>query len=384
MPERVPIDQLKQQAKEAIAEDLASAIGLIQGHLPKRSAKLNGLLLLKARFKTHQQNKTKGVVSYEQSLLIDNQLRDDLLRFVDALTHPDLVEPGPSLESQHRAMFSKLDCINCDRKEVVRTFWARFRQQQTYACHHYFLVAPREQHPHSLVERLIYELETDGKLVRYECKTPEHIVIDPFPQSVDLEGSRFEIKKALQRKFGHFVDRLEGLMDHCRYVFEYDYVVRAFHLGAGVEDWKPFTYQLFDWLIGNFCHMPLKRGTTFLFFYIVYMEPAYPPKGILNKIPLFSRRNPKPGAPILNQLVGLEKKYPEYCTVLPPLKRVPRKDFEQWIFEKVTNNAFESQRLVDKIIAELDDSMRKNVVSEEGFLMAFVEAKMKELIRQRS
>lgn len=381
------LQKLKQTFKESLSKDLKKTFLLLKEKISNSNNKQDDLFLIEQRFQSLTQKKLKGIISTERISLVENQVRDELLTFINCLTYKDFEEVNTSLSlfssKQLKKLFSKLDRVDCDRKTVSQKFWVRFRQKKANACHHYFLPAQKEQHPHSVVERWVYELLGEGKEIRFEEKNnSQNILINPFPQSINLQESKFEVKKYFNKKFGFHLNKLEELFGQKQYLTQYDYIVKVFHITTNEEEWNNYIKDLINWWISNFCQTQNKQNPTFLFFYIVYLEEEE--DNLMDKLKLLFKKKTQFSKVITEELSFFEKIYPQNCTILPKLTPVTLKEFEDWVFEKITNNDFESKKVVSSILNDLDEKLKKRFKSEKGFAMSFIESKITQLIKSKS
>ena len=83
------LEHLKDEWRTLVTESMAKAIKAIKEYMPEAAEKHNTLLALKGRLNEANQKKIMGVLSNEQLQLLYNQLRYDLLTFVDELEAED-------------------------------------------------------------------------------------------------------------------------------------------------------------------------------------------------------------------------------------------------------------------------------------------------------
>ena len=83
------LEHLKDEWRTLVTESMAKAITAIEEHMPEAAEKHNTLLALKGRLNEANQRKIMGLLSEEQLQLLYNQLRFDLLTFIDELVAAD-------------------------------------------------------------------------------------------------------------------------------------------------------------------------------------------------------------------------------------------------------------------------------------------------------
>ncbi len=367
---------LKYKLKEFIeSNDIGGVFVGVKRVLPQESPKIDLLISIESQYNTWRNKQAKGVLSFEENTLYENRIKDSLLAFINGLSTFDFkISKNPITEER---IFPLLHRIDCDRKEVVAQFKARLHEKEGCgcACQHYFLLSPRRQHPHSVVERLIYDLEADGNKIRYEQSGRHNILINPLPAHSNLSQGKLELKKLIRKKFGHHCEQLGELLQAKPHLDEHDYIVKVLRLNIN-DDWHEHSLELFQWFIEDFCTLQSSSNTKFLFFYIIHTD-ATKPKGFFQRL-LASKDK---SAILRKELVSLQSKCSDICTILPTLNPVRLEDFEQWVFDKITKNDFQSKRKVKEIINGLSADERKDAfVTKDGLCMSFVEAQIKELI----
>lgn len=84
------LTRLKQELKLLLPEEgMATVVKALKGHFPSDAPKYNALLQIEARLNEANLKRIKGILSEDQLQLQYNQLRDDLLNFIDELKPED-------------------------------------------------------------------------------------------------------------------------------------------------------------------------------------------------------------------------------------------------------------------------------------------------------
>ena len=84
------LTRLKQELKQILPEEgISTVIKAIKSHVPSDAPKYNAILHIESRLNEANLKRVKGVLSEDQLQLAYNQLRDDLLSFIDDLKPED-------------------------------------------------------------------------------------------------------------------------------------------------------------------------------------------------------------------------------------------------------------------------------------------------------
>ncbi len=93
MPLTKPLPELQRELRDLLAESTAAAIQRLQAELPENSPKQDELFLLSSRLDAARKLQGQGTARFDDILIIENQVRRDLLALVNALTPTDFDPP---------------------------------------------------------------------------------------------------------------------------------------------------------------------------------------------------------------------------------------------------------------------------------------------------
>lgn len=244
--------------------------------------------------------------------------------------------------------------INCDRAPEKKRFWRDFDERNQYKHHFYFIGACDRQMPHSFAEYMVHELleeELDGVREALFCRyknNSQRIIIHELPAGRNLEKSKNEFKSF----FVNFVRNsrdinadsaaqpdvksvdFDMMLQASITGLEYDYAAVIFEVNSDTGDWEEHFPEYFEWLMDTFAGF--KKGTRFLFFFVIYSENLHevPGPGVKSAIDA------------VEELAG---RRPE-ASFIKPLKPVQEKDLRDW-FKKIGEK---NPANVDRVLEALE------------------------------
>lgn len=93
------LQSYKEEWRRQVLDSIGQALKAIEEQMPEAAAKHNALLSLKGRLNDANQKKIMGLLSNEQLQLLYNQLRHDILLFIDELVPADFEAATPTFGS---------------------------------------------------------------------------------------------------------------------------------------------------------------------------------------------------------------------------------------------------------------------------------------------
>lgn len=236
--------------------------------------------LLVSRFRDLENRVHQGLVTADQQVVERNQLRRDILYFMDGLEQTD---PAADAAVSTANPVHEYHAFTCDRVEQNDAFY-RERTARTEQVLNFYLYGG-DLHEHELfVSRLAYDLE--GRLLDPGnpelplCCRVEQVLPTTFEFSNDPLRYRQNILRSLFSKLGLAPDPHAPLLEkNLAYLWEHsprlegmtaaDYVCVLFKISD--FDWDPeLTPSSARWFIREFCTGELPADApTFLFFFSV-------------------------------------------------------------------------------------------------------------------
>lgn len=264
----------------------------------------------------------------------------------------------------------------CDRREILARFDRR-RDQLTAAdaslqC--YLLADQKYGEAESLVRRLITHLKEEMPPNKLKYHSFEHITIEfvEFHARESADDFRFALRKAFNRGLQQQVTTLNEFVQHPPAAFApFAYLPFAFKIRMKAETWERGGETAFAWFVQEFCKLPAQSAKKAFFFFIVELEMAEAPA------PAWKRFLGKPtAAPNTQETLETFAQHADrntYCTALPPLQLVDKRDLLDWYRQFEKNELLREQK-TNALIAQLGGGNQ--------WPMSQVEVELKKIVEQ--
>jgi hypothetical protein len=356
------MEELKQQLKALVVEDLPLLFARLKERLSSSCAQFNELLNLEAQYTSAQREWLGGRVAKEETDQKIARIRQALLNsIIDTLKTGDLkaettAEGLTTLHDYHR--------FTCDRVEQSDRFQQLFAETRQQKIHFFYLYGMDLQSHRGIFRRIAYDLE--GRLQDYlnpDLKaTCTALQIElTFDVSHDPEIYKQNILKSLLAALSVRVNEHEPLLDkHIVWLQQHSPVLQGLDkddylcIFVGISEWdwnKDITPLVTRWFIKNYCGVTLPDDfpSILFFFAIMYEEDGSPVEKEVEEVVAQS----------------------DLVTALPELGMVNMRDIGAW-FNKYNFLAPSSR--------ELKDLRNHHFSGTAEFYMDDVELKLKRLI----
>lgn len=387
----------KNRLKRLLTKDLEKAIEEILLEINPSSPLLNLCINQLAICKKSKAEYRDNLISNEALQIQTSRIRKTLLAGLDEAiefdfkgsTHNQLRQSqGNRTGHSQLNSIKKINYFSCNRELILNIFRSRLREKSKLQPQHYFVISSSDQAPESAINRIVFE-EFDNEdfnvNFRLDPINRKTVAIESIKtHGLNENGLKIELIRSLLKTTGTSADNLEELLTTDLELAKYDYVIRVFSLEGSDKQWKSFITNVLAWFIDIFCQLNHSYRTTFLFFFIVYMD-APKPNSFLTKIPkLLGKRASY--EKIIDELKELEYGALNNVTVFPILQHVSRIDFEKWLQKNIFGlNYDRSKDYVSKILRELPDNKRKEVYNghTQSFTMSFIERQIIDLLAEK-
>jgi hypothetical protein len=374
------LNHIKEEIKKALNKGIEVTISRTEDILSPEADLYADLLQIKGRYKDSQRKFQMGLIPYETAALVANQVRYALLTEIVARLNaedlkdqyrPETTNP-PILKTQLpfdlKIPRFKMDVLRLDRRKAASLFKARFNELNDNPVQHYFIYGDRHQQPRSLVERLVFEMESNARTLQYDAEGNKHIRITEPEVEGNLAISKLRICEYFSERFGTSVSTLQDipLSPGTNGMDNFIITVFKFH----IKEWQDYSKAIFEWLLSTFCNMEEPSTTKFIFFHVIQKDSF----SARAKGSLMSLFGGKPGKQKRAEMAleGL-KKYPN-CTVLPELKPISLHDLTKWLEEFISN-----ETVIDRLLKEITGERKLS----DSLDMSFVENQLVNILQQR-
>ncbi|KAA3639758.1 MAG: hypothetical protein DWQ02_03090 [Bacteroidetes bacterium] len=373
------LNHIKEEIKMEMAKGIEASISKTEALLSTESSLHSDLLQIKGRYADSQRKFQMGLIPYEATSLVANQVRYALLtEIVGRLEIDDFKDhykpeekipdkPITQLPFDLKIPRFKMDVLRLDRRKAASLFRARFDLLKDIPVQHYFIYGDRHQQPRSLVERLVFEMESNARTLQYDAEGDKHIrIVEPETEG-NLAVSKLSFCEYFSERFGTTVSTLADIPVSPSTEGNDQYVITVFKFH--IKEWKDYSKAIFEWLLSTFCKTSDGASTKFIFFHVLQKDSfSARAKGSLLRI-----LGGKPGKQkrVETMLEGF-KKHPN-CTVLPELKPISIHDLTKWLEEFISN-----ETVIDKLLKDISGGKK----FKDALDMSFVENQLVNILHQ--
>jgi inactive STAND len=271
-----------------------------------------------------------------------------------------------------------LELVNANRAKPIRRFTNLFdeKKEQKQPFQFYFLAGCPDEMPHSLAERIVYNLLKEKEL---ELKTSLdypfvegdllRVKVENLPLSTaNVSESKIEFKKYVQKRFAFAnTESFEKFIETGIPKLPYSHVATVFKITE--SDWEDDQGELttyLQWMMDTF-KTPHTDVPTFLFLFVLPFRHLHDP----NKV---KKRNLE----IIEQLEAFCEQ--NQTAVLRDLTPIRQTHFEDWLGKLGIDNPNDYEPLVNAVYQSLKPEDQLFMDEERHFHMKDVEPIQKKVI----
>ncbi len=319
-------------------------------------------------------NSGLGTIEREVYMLEFRRAIQALEELLTAILREEKRNSGQNME-----MGSELSKVSCDRAEILKRFWRSFDEREDAGLfqHFYFLNAQAYGEADSIVRRLIANLKTEKKQVKFSGIHKVNIRKIDLAPADSLADFQHELRRAFNRglypqvrNLAEFIENIDATYPAYKRAL---YLPFVFDVELQASCWERLGVKGLRWFIQEFCKLSAPADRRLVYFFIIETAKAKTELQMRNGcLSLGQKKENKPPVSDLTiQLESLTEIDLQRVTILPPLKKVVRADLDDW-YDFYEPNQVKREEKVEELISRLGGG--------EAWHMSHVEKELAQIV----